>query len=216
MCFFPLIGLVTGCLEWIWYALCVRFGMVTGLRAAVMTAIPILVTGGIHMDGLLDTCDALSSHKDRDRMLEIMDDSRCGAFAVIWGGLYLLVSYGLFAQMPFERMPQLLLIFVISRSLSGIALVTFEKAKDSGMLKTFSDAAMNHTVAVVLTCECACAAVLMILFSPAGGIAAIVLALFSFAVYKKGSAKLFGGITGDLAGAFLELCELAMTAGILI
>ena len=54
-------------------------------------ALPLLVTGGIHADGFCDTVDALSSHAEREKMLEILKDSHCGAFAVIFFGLWLVL-----------------------------------------------------------------------------------------------------------------------------
>ena len=51
--------------------------------AVILTVIPVFVTGGIHVDGLLDTSDALSSWQERTRRLEILKDSHAGAFAII-------------------------------------------------------------------------------------------------------------------------------------
>lgn len=61
MCFFPLIGAVIGLLLWGWLALCDVLGFGALLRGAVGALLPILVTGGIHMDGFMDTSDALAS-----------------------------------------------------------------------------------------------------------------------------------------------------------
>ena len=88
---FPLVGLAVGggLLLWTWLAGALGLGQL--LWAAGMTAIPLLITGGIHLDGFCDVCDALASHQSRERKLEILKDSHTGAFAIICCGLYLLV-----------------------------------------------------------------------------------------------------------------------------
>ena len=73
LCFFPAVGVFcTGAL-WLWYALCCTLGVSGVLFAAVAAALPLLITGGIHMDGFMDTVDALSSHQSKERKLEIMN-----------------------------------------------------------------------------------------------------------------------------------------------
>ena len=61
MCFFPLVGIVIGLLSWCWWLFCQQFGIGKMCFAFVGIAIILLVTGGIHMDGYMDTMDALHS-----------------------------------------------------------------------------------------------------------------------------------------------------------
>ena len=61
MCAFPLIGLVCAALWWVWGTACVYLSAHHLLRGAGFCLIPVLVTGGIHLDGFADTCDALAS-----------------------------------------------------------------------------------------------------------------------------------------------------------
>ena len=75
MCAFPLIGVVIGLL---WF-LCGVLPLPGAARAAGFCLIPVWVTGGIHLDGYADTCDALSSYGDREKKLEILKDPHCGA-----------------------------------------------------------------------------------------------------------------------------------------
>ena len=79
LCFFPWVGAVIGVLWYLWKWICVRFGVGTLCYTVVGTAIPILITGGFHVDGFLDTCDALHSYQPRERKLEILKDSHIGA-----------------------------------------------------------------------------------------------------------------------------------------
>ena len=103
--------------------------------AAVGTAIPLLVTGGFHVDGFLDTCDALHSYQPRDRKLEILKDSHIGAFAVIMLALYGLIFVGGFSEI---KASSTLMVAgagcFLSRVLSGIAVVSFPSAKQEGTL----------------------------------------------------------------------------------
>ena len=92
MCFFPLVGTVLGALFLVLWKICELLGLGTALTAVLLTLLPVAVTGGIHMDGLMDTMDALSSWQPMEKKLEIMKDSRAGAYAVLSCGCYLLLS----------------------------------------------------------------------------------------------------------------------------
>lgn len=139
---FPWVGAVIGALWYLWKWFCDRFAVGTLCYAVVGTAIPLLVTGGFHVDGFLDTCDALHSYQPRDRKLEILKDSHIGAFAVIMLALYGLIFLG-----GFSEITTLCMITVtgagcfLSRVLSGIAVVSFPSAKQEGTLYLFADKA---------------------------------------------------------------------------
>ena len=81
MCFFPLVGLVIGLFLWGWLALCRCSGIGPLIRGAVAALLPLAITGGIHMDGYMDTTDALASWQPVEKRLEILKDSHAGAFA---------------------------------------------------------------------------------------------------------------------------------------
>lgn len=98
-CFFPFIGTVIGGLTMLVAYLGLRFGYQPGFVTAVLVLVPVFVTGGIHVDGLLDTSDALSSWQERSRRLEILKDSHAGAFAVITAAVYFIAWYGAYSQL---------------------------------------------------------------------------------------------------------------------
>ena len=79
LCAFPLVGLLCGAL----WCVCGVLPLPAPARAAGFCLVPVWVTGGIHLDGYADTCDALASYGDREKKLEILKDPHCGAFAVI-------------------------------------------------------------------------------------------------------------------------------------
>ena len=71
-CFFPLVGLPVAGALWLWALFCRALGLGEALLAAGLTLLPLAVTGGIHMDGYLDTADARCSFGDREKKLEIL------------------------------------------------------------------------------------------------------------------------------------------------
>ena len=144
MCAFPLIGVVIGLL---WF-LCGVLPLPGAARAAGFCLIPVWVTGGIHLDGYADTCDALSSYGDREKKLEILKDPHCGAFAVIRLCSYFAAYLALCACVQFTPQAGLLwmMALVLERALSGYAVAAFPMAKNTGLAHTFASAADRATV----------------------------------------------------------------------
>lgn len=224
MCFFPVVGVITGILQaGIGYVLLHYTSCGKLFFAAVMTLIPILATGGIHLDGYADTIDALSSYGDREKKLQILKDPHTGAFAVIGLCVYFVAVLALWDEADAWMLPMTACIYPLSRSLSGISVVSFQAAKNSGLLRTFQDGAQKKRVRIVLIIwACICAGIMLYIgWSRKSGsavmaVAAIAAALLVFAYYYQMSRKKFGGTTGDLAGYFLQICELAMLAVIVL
>ena len=126
MCGFPLIGLVCGGL----WCLCGVLPLPELARAAAFCLVPVAITGGIHLDGYADTSDALSSYGDREKKLEILKDSHCGAFAVIRLCCYFVAYFGLCGSVRFTPRAGLCwtLALVLERALSGFAVAAFPLA----------------------------------------------------------------------------------------
>lgn len=213
MCFFPFVGTAIGILTWV-------FGGVLGTRlalepfflAVILTVIPVFVTGGIHVDGLLDTSDALSSWQERTRRLEILKDSHAGAFAIITACVYFILWLGAWSQLlgNYRGICIMSMGFMMSRCLSGIGVITFPKARTDGTVAEFSRNASEIAVRNVLAVMFVILAALMILTDPLQGALAAVTALLVFWWYHHMAMKYFGGTTGDLAGFFLCICEVVM------
>lgn len=216
MCFFPLIGAVIGLLEYGAVLLLHTLGF-PFLEQILPVVIPVVVTGGIHMDGLLDVIDAKSSHGETEKKLEILKDPHTGAFAIIGCGIYFLLYLAFFMEMRPVMIPAFCITFVITRALSGLSVVTFPMAKKSGLAATFSDGAHKRVVGTVM-------ALYLIISLPAvwlltGATAALGVFVISFVVflyYYHMAKREFGGITGDLAGYFLQILELALVMGLAI
>ena len=148
MCAFPLLGGVIGGL----WCLCGALPLPMPAKAAGCCLIPVWVTGGIHLDGYADTCDALSSYGDREKKLEILKDPHCGAFAVIRLCSYFAAYLALCACVDFTPRVGLCwtLALVLERALSGLAVASFPMAKNTGLAHTFATAADRTTVRRVL------------------------------------------------------------------
>jgi len=218
LCAFPLIGVVIGLFlrGWLWLCDWLNFG--TLLFSAGITLIPVAITGGIHLDGLCDTVDALSSHSAPDKKRAILKDPHTGAFAVIGVCAYLLLYFSLSAELIRSSDTIFLLgvAHALSRALTGLASLLFPKNSSDGLLHTFSVSADKRTaVAILFILLILCAggfilltgyeSVFILLPSLCGGV-------YLFCMSKRQ----FGGMSGDLSGFLLQLSEIIMLAGIVI
>ncbi len=218
--FLPLIGVLIGALEWLWFAFCAHFAA-EGLFYAVGAAlIPLFVSGGIHLDGLCDTCDAVCSYGDREKRLAILKDPHVGAFGPMWLIAFLLVEAGCFAQIYTRPalLPLALVGFALARCLGGCKVVLSPCAKDSGLARIFADNSDKKAVAVMLFVEMAvylAIAGLLVYTVPHGLTAAKVWAvvlLLWYGAHEKLTRRIFGGITGDLAGFCISVAEVLSLA----
>lgn len=222
MCFFPWIGGVIGIVTWGIYHLerwLASYGIDYGslFFTILMVVAPIIITGGIHMDGFLDTQDALGSYQPRERRLEILKDSHAGAFAIISCAVYLMMYVAVYSALTSHAVVVIGFGFVLSRTLSGLSVITFPQARQKGLAATFSQNAARKATRSVLLLYLARAD-----RSDAGGQEDLqVQARFwgaggMYLYYYRMSLKKFGGITGDLAGYFLQMCELIMAACVVL
>lgn len=210
MCFFPVVGAVIGALMYGWYVLCGILPFGNTFQTAVYLTIPILISGGIHMDGLLDTADALSSWQTMERRLEILKDSNSGAFAIIVGLVYFILYFGVMSEVSSQSIGVICISFVLSRSLSGYSVVTFKKARNTGLAVAFANPAQKKVVQFTMIGFILACGVGLLLVNPIPGAAVLVGAFLVFAYYRYMSMHYFGGITGDLCGFFTQISELVM------
>ncbi len=208
LCFFPWVGAVIGGCVYLWNYLCEAFGV--GRIAYMMTgaAIPLLITGGFHADGFLDTMDAFHSYQPKEKKLDILKDAHIGAFAVIMFAAYGLIYLGAFSEVTDKGLLGIVCCgFFLSRCLSGISVVSFPPARKDGMLYLFAGNSQKRIVRWGLYLQSAACIGFMLRQSFYGGISVAAAAFLIFAYYYYRSRKELGGITGDTAGYFLLLCE---------
>ena len=220
LCFLPLIGGVIGGAELCWYLLARHFVLSGWLFAALATAIPVLITGGIHLDGFMDTHDALASYGEPEKRHAILKDPHTGAFAVIHACLYFLLTAAFFAHV-YEKgggrdIAAIAVGYVISRGICACSIVLCKCARDSGLASLFQNGAGKKSVLIsqVLILSIAVGAWIWLL-----PITAFVTLLLIFIVcmhFRVSVLKKFHGITGDLAGYLLTRVELTAALGVVV
>ena len=201
--FFPLAGLVLGGILAAFWLLAAPF-LPAPLLAALLVVGMVILTGGIHLDGFIDGVDGLFSGRSRERKLEIMRDSRVGAFGVLGLVCLLLLKYNLFLVLPRESLPLLLVVTpALSRWGITLAAAHFPYARAEGMGKLHGAYTGKREVAIAtLTAAAASGAALGaagLCLLAAGG------ALTFFAGFRV--TRTLGGLTGDIYGLINELME---------
>ena len=207
-CFFPWIGALIGVCVYLWVGLCDAYSIGSLCRTTGAAALSLLITGGFHADGFLDTMDAIHSYQPRERKLEILKDSHIGAFAVILFILYELVYLGAFSEIGEEKALRAVCGgFFLSRCLCGHSALSFPQARKEGMLASAVGQASRKIGKAALYVQTIVCVGVMIFLSGIAGLAvsgtAVLLLFFYFYLTKKE----FGGVTGDTSGYFILLCE---------
>ena len=214
MCFFPLVGVIVGLLIWLWCSIAMAAELNAIMLAAGITVIPIAVTGAIHLDGLADCIDAQASHAAPEKKREILKDPHTGAFAVIGIACYLLLYFAIATEFKVSAQTILLIccMHTMSRCLSAIATLVFPTSTENGMLASFHVSAERRpSLIAIIIVFLACAAV-MLFVQPFVASAMIAAGLICFLATRIFANTQFGGMSGDIAGAFLQIAELAMLA----
>jgi adenosylcobinamide-GDP ribazoletransferase len=196
---FPLVGVVIGLI-----LVLARFTLAgplpTLLAAVIIVGLWVVLTGGLHLDGWCDCCDALASPVDAERRFEILKDSRLGTFGAL--GLILLITAKT-AAIADDRLPLTMLFLapVISR---GVMVLAAHGAghRGEGMAAQFISGLDPRTVRW--------AAILGLAPAVIGGWPGIIAAAAAYAVailFRRGAESRLGAVNGDVIGAWCELAE---------
>ena len=228
--YFPLIGLVLGIIYAAFAALLLSFLPQNGILlphhvvAAILLILPILMTGGLHCDGFMDTMDGLFSGRSRERMLEIMKDSRVGANGVFAFVLLMIFDWSILLDLLQSAwlFPALFAMPIVSRLMMVVAISAFPYARPVGMGKAFKDGgtksvlygAFFYTLILVLFPGVA-ADFFGIIPLDAGGLSSwllstttVIFAALLFTIFFASYAtRHLGGLTGDVYGAITTLTE---------
>ncbi len=214
--FVPIIGMIIGAIIYIcsegWPYLC-NYAL---LPAAVCVILPIIVSGGGHLEGFVKTVDALCAHKSREEKMEIMADSHGGYFAIIVCISYYLLDIGIWSEMPIDGIPILCIGFVMSRALFGLSILTLNHAKESKCTTYVPESAARTVEIAILGIIAMASAYFMVYFNSSVGMCCVIGALLTFLYYWFVTQKHFGGITEDSAGFFLQLCEIVIPLAALL
>ena len=199
--FFPVVGLALGG---------IFYGMQLGLRlifpaplvAVMILAAWLLLTRALHFDGFLDMCDGLFGGFTPERRLEIMRDSRVGAFGVAGGGMLLLAKYA--AILSLTSVSGLVLAPVLGRWVLSVAIFAYPYAREKGLGRDMKDN-VRWPQAILATIVSGLAA-----WWCAGPTGLFAFALSGVLLWLGAGFTLrrIPGLTGDSYGALCEITEL--------
>lgn len=208
---FPLVGVVLGMVLAVWWMLCRWLSFDSIFFGAGVALLPVLFTGGIHLDGFCDTVDALSSHAEPAKKREILKDPHVGAFAVIGVSAYLIAYFALATQLNSKHnsIALLFLLPVLSRAIAGYVSVSAQPS-GTGLLSGMVDAASRKQTKIVLTGWFVVTAITMLCVSPLVGFVVALGATLSGWLVRRIALREFGGMSGDLAGFIVQVSEILM------
>jgi len=210
--YFPVVGIVIGLI-----LAGLNWGLSLILPSSVVNILLVVslavISGALHLDGFVDTCDGIAGHKTVEARWQVMRDSRVGGFGIVGAILLLLVKYISLNNVPEPLlMMTLLLMPVVSRWAMVYAIFAYPYARPSGLGKVFKQEAswLRFIVATLTTL-----AVAVVLAQLAGliimaGIWAMVMLM---AAYLK---RKFSGLTGGTYGAINEMAEVCVLILVLI
>jgi adenosylcobinamide-GDP ribazoletransferase len=212
--YFPIVGAVIGLilagLSWL-------FGLFLPLVIvnALLIVSLVIISGALHLDGFIDTCDGIAGHKTVEDRWEVMHDSRAGAFGIVGVVLLLMVKYAALSSVPENSlMATLVLMTVVSRWTMVYAVFAYPYARPSGLGKTLKQGTswQGFTIATIITL----AAVIglsrwadikyFFLVGPALMLTILVIVVAMSEYFKRK----FSGLTGDTYGAICEVTEVCV------
>ena len=208
--FYPLVGLLFGGLLWGLSALLA--GAPLMLHAALLLTVWVLLSGGLHLDGLADSADAwLGGFGDRERTLTIMKDPRSGPIAVVTLVLVLLLKFcALLALIEQQNSAVLLVAPLIGRSALLAVFLTTPYVRAGGLGQALAD----HLPRKAGWWMLGGSALACVVLAGYAGLWALLLAAVGFEGLRRVMMRRLGGTTGDTAGALLELLEVLVLVGL--
>jgi adenosylcobinamide-GDP ribazoletransferase len=210
--YFPVVGLIIGLilagLNWLF-----GFILPSSVASALLIVSLVILSGALHLDGFVDTCDGIGGHKPVEARWKVMHDSRAGGFGIVGVVLLLLVKYVSLNSIPGPLlMMTLVLMPILSRWAMAYAIFIYPYARPSGLGKEFKQGTSwpRFTMATLITFVIV---IIVIALIPLLGLAGLV-AMFGvwiitvvLAAYFKSK---FSGLTGDNYGAINEVAEVAV------
>lgn len=204
----PVVGALIGLLWAV--AVYVCSGMPAFLGTAIVMLTPFVLSGFLHLDGFMDTADAVFSRRNLEERRRILKDAHVGAFAVISLVCLFLIQFGVVEAVLAGRKSLLpfLLIPVVSRAVVGLLMLKMKPMSETGFAATFRrNAGRRHLILpLVLLLAVFVSAILSGDMRMAAALLVESLAALGVMFYLQ---KHFQGISGDLCGASIVLSELA-------
>lgn len=217
--YLPVVGWIAGVITAAVFIPCVYlFGHAIGILLAMVASV--LLTGAFHEDGFADVCDGFGGGWKKEKILDIMKDSRLGTYGVT--GLILLLSIKFFAinelfagKLISADVFTVVLLFVVAHSLSRFAAITvvfnhsyarIEESKASGVVEKGQPVNLIVSAFYMLL---PLSGLMVYTLRPLLGF--IIVPVLLFSVYLGGYFKKWiGGYTGDCLGAVQQLTEVTI------
>ena len=203
---FPLAGALIGSLGALTYALALQLGLTAFLAAMLALACLVLVTGGLHEDGLADVADGLGGGRGRAEKLAIMRDPRLGSFGAMALVLTLLLRLGALTTLADPALVAAALIGAgaLSRGLLPLAMSLLPAARADGLAVA---AGRPHLVRSLAAAGIALLIALLVIDAGTALVASLVAAGAGGALAALARRQI-GGVTGDVLGAMQQLAEI--------
>lgn len=202
--YFPLVGLIIGSiLALAFFFINQVFQPLTSV--IIVITLEILVTGGLHLDGFMDSCDGIFSGRERERMLEIMKDSRVGSMGVL--GILLLLGLKTAFLLEIQTkdiIPVIIVMPMLGRLAMIWVIMSFPSARENGLGEFFQ----KGTGGIRLYLIAVYAVLLCIIILPFKMLFTVVLTMTSSYYLSSLINKMLNGHTGDTYGAVSEVTEL--------
>jgi adenosylcobinamide-GDP ribazoletransferase len=203
----PLAGLAVAIVGALAYAIARQLGLAAGPAAALMLAVTMLATGALHEDGLSDVADGFGGGRTREARLEIMRDSRIGAYGAAALALSLLIRWSTLSELatPASILAALVAAHLASRGLLGAFLYLLPPARADGLSHGAGKVRYETAVAGAVL-----GAIPLLILGIGAGILALVLLGLIFLGFRALCLRLIGGHTGDAVGALQQFGEMAV------
>jgi len=207
--FFPVVGLLLG-------VVLAGADLLLGqlfpapVRSALVLALWVVLTGGLHFDGFLDSCDGLFGGATPERRMEIMRDERVGAYALAGGALLMLVLFSSLSAITEERWAVLLLAPVLGRWGITLTVTAFPYARLAGLGRDIKDHATRWQALMATLWTAAVVAALTWALRTYEPLIALLGAAVAWGVSSAWILRRIPGMTGDTYGAINMLIETAV------
>lgn len=209
--YFPVVGAIIGAFLSMIYYVFSHLNIELLTISTILVIAEIIITGGLHLDGLSDTFDGIYSNRDRERVLEIMKDSRIGANGVISLISLIVLKIALYISIPSEYIIYVIFLMpVFSRAMVPFICYKAKYPRKEGMGNMFIGKVEVKSLvisAVVLILSSLVFIKSMLLILP--------MIMFTY-LYRNHVSRIIGGITGDVIGASIEICEIVYLIGFIV
>ena len=205
---FPFVGTVIGA---IWAGagvLMSYFGCPHLFAAAILTLLPYWLSGGIHLDGFMDCCDAVFSRRPLEKKREILKDSHVGSFAVMSLSMLLLIGFAAFASFDgSENLWILVLVATASRACSAIGVSTLRPMGHSEYAGNFQKGISKGNIITLALILAFCFAIGWFAFGLCGIVTVLATAL-GYVAFTAYTFRELDGFSGDVTGLGTTMAEL--------